>query len=174
MIFKHAFYITFGKKHKYNLESYIKAFILQKIFALSYDSQLIFVLKCSDELRNVCGCDSVPNASYFTRFKQKYCDYIAQLFHKLVEITEPILGDASLDSYDNYTMLKNDFSFKRVCIPLNKHNSKNSDSSFDEDGTPVCSLDKTPFSFLGKSGGDNRSLRFKWVCSKSIHITTRI
>ena len=29
-------------------------------------------------------------------------------------------------------------------------------------------FDKTPFSFLGKSGGENRSLRFKWVCSKSI------
>ena len=315
--FRHTFYSTFGRKHKYHLESFIKALMIQKLFAFSYDSQLILVLKCSDELRNFCGFDSVPDGSYFTRFKQKYCDYIAQMFHKLVEITEPIcreidakkadylifdttgiepyvtennpkflntkfkeakklskaypeynpytgvysmlpetananpsarqqyinghycyahkvgimtngigiirdiaffdddfrkshpdvvskksnnpdldkeisdshslkpvlsdffkkhpklsystfLGDAAFDSYDNYTMLKNDFSFKRVCIPLNNRNSKNADASFDEHGTPVCPLDKTPFSFLGKSGGENRSLRFKWVCSKSI------
>ena len=85
-----------------------------------------------------------------------------------IELYVTDLGDAAFDSYDNYTMLKNDFSFKRVCIPLNNRNSKNSDASFDEHGTPVCPLDKTPFSFLGKSGGENRSLRFKWVCSKSI------
>ena len=223
--FRHTFYSTFGRKHKYHLVSFIKALVIQKLFAFSYDSQLILVLKCSDELRNFCGFDRVPDGSYFTRFKQKYCDYITQMFHKLVEITEPIcrdiaffdddfrkshpdvvskksnnpdldkeisdshslkpvlsdffkkhpklsystfLGDVAFDSYDNYTMLKNDFSFKRVCIPLNNRNSKNADASFDEHGTPVCPLDKTPFSFLGKSGGENRSLRFKWVCPKSI------
>ena len=45
--FHHAFYSTFGRKHKYHLESFIKALIIQKLFAFSYDSQLILVLKCS-------------------------------------------------------------------------------------------------------------------------------
>ena len=315
--FHRAFYQGLGRKHKYHLESFIKALIIQKLFAFNYDSQLILVLKCSDDLRDFCGFDKVPDGSYFTRFKQKYCKYIIEMFDKLVDITEPIcreidskkadylifdttgiepyvaennpkflntklkeakklskvypeynpysgvysllpdtsnanpsvkqqyinghycyahklgvitngngiirdvtffdddfknahpdvvakksdnpnldkeisdshslkpvlsdffkkhpnlsystfLGDAAFDSYDNYTMLKNEFSFKRACIPLNNRNSKNCNSSFDEYGTPVCPLDKTPFSFLGKSGGENRSLRFKWVCHKSI------
>lgn len=35
------------------------------------------------------------------------------------------LGDSAFDSYDNYNMLKNEFNFQRVCIPLNRRNSKN-------------------------------------------------
>ena len=59
--FRHTFYSTFGRKHKYHLVSFIKALVIQKLFAFSYDSQLILVLKCSDELRNFCGFDSVPS-----------------------------------------------------------------------------------------------------------------
>ncbi len=65
-------------------------------------------------------------------------------------------------------MLKNEFGFEPACIPLNKRNSKKSNTNFNEFGTPVCPLDKTPFTFLGKSGGKNRSMRFKWVCNKSV------
>lgn len=315
--FRRAFYSTFGRKHKYHLESFIKALIIQKLFGFNYDSQLILVLRCSVDLRNFCGFDKVPDGSYFTRFKQNYCDYLVDLFHKLVDITEPIcreidskkadylifdttgiepfvaennpkflnsklkeakklsktypeynpysgvysmlpdtskanpsakqqyinghycyahkvgvmtngigiirdiaffdddfknnhpevvskktdnpdldkeisdshalkpvlsdffakhpnlssstfLGDAAFDSYDNYSMLKNDFSFQRACIPLNNRNNKNINNEFDDYGTPICPLDKTPFTFLGKSGGENRSVRFKWVCPKSV------
>ena len=74
------------------------------------------------------------------------------------------IGDSAFDSYDNYSMLRNDFRFERACIPLNLRNSKNSDSVFDKNGTPVCPVDGTPFTYLGKCGGENRSLRFKWVC----------
>jgi len=315
--FYRAFYQNFGRKHKYHLESFIKALIIQKLFAFNYDSQLILVLKYSKDLRDFCEFDKVPDGSYFTRFKQKYCNYIADMFHRMVDITEPIcreinskkadylifdttgiepyvfennpkflntklkeakklskqytdfnpysgvysllpdfasanpsvkqqyinghycyshkvgvltnglgiirdisffdddfkkshpdivskksdnpdldkeisdshslkpvlydffnkhpnlsfstfLGDSAFDSYDNFTSLKKDFSFSRVCIPLNNRNSSKKNDSLDEFGTPVCPLDKTPFSFLGKSGGENRSLRFKWVCHKSI------
>ena len=41
-------------------------------------------------LRDFCDFDKVPDGSYFTRFKQRYCDYLADMFHKLVDITEPI------------------------------------------------------------------------------------
>ena len=78
------------------------------------------------------------------------------------------LGDAAFDSYDNYAMLKDEFGFERVCIPLNKRNTKPDDGCFDGDGTPVCPVDGTPFTCLGKSGGKNRSARFKWVCHKSV------
>lgn len=77
------------------------------------------------------------------------------------------LGDSAFDSYDNYSMLKNEFHFERACIPMNVRNSKTSNAEFNAHGTPVCPLDGSEFKFLGKSGGKNRSLRFKWVCPKS-------
>lgn len=78
------------------------------------------------------------------------------------------IGDSAFDSYDNYTLLKDDFSFQRACIPLNLRNSKKSNACFDTSGTPICPIDGTPFKYFGKSGGANRSLRFKWVCTKSV------
>ena len=78
------------------------------------------------------------------------------------------LGDSSFDSYDIYSMLKNDFSFERACIPMNPRNSKASNADFDPSGTPICPVTGKPFTFLGKSGGKNRSSRFKWVCPASV------
>lgn len=77
------------------------------------------------------------------------------------------LGDSAFDSYDTYTMLRNDFLFDRMAIPLNNRNSSGKHDDFDENGTPVCPLDKTPFTFLGVCRGQNRSERFKFVCPKS-------
>ena len=80
------------------------------------------------------------------------------------------LGDSSFDKYDNYKMLRDDFHFERICIPINPRNSKSAHTDFDENGTPVCPIDKTPFTFLGVSGGKNRSKRFKYVCHKSVKL----
>ena len=77
------------------------------------------------------------------------------------------IGDGSFDSYDNFKMLRDEFNFKRVAIPLNSRNSSSAHGDFDDNGTPVCPIDKTPFTFIGNSGGINRSQRFKWVCHKS-------
>ena len=77
------------------------------------------------------------------------------------------LGDAAFDSYDNYTILKNDFGFKRVCVPLNPRNAKTSSTEFNQFGNPVCPLTKEQFTYVGKCGGKNRSVRFKWVCPES-------
>lgn len=80
------------------------------------------------------------------------------------------LADSACDSYDNYAMLKNEFHFERACIPLNKRNSKSSYDNFNEFGNPICPLTGEQFTFLGKSGGSNRSLRYKWVCPKSVQV----
>jgi len=77
------------------------------------------------------------------------------------------IADSSFDSYDNFKMLRCDFHFDRVAIPLNPRNTFTAHSDFDSNGTPVCPIDGTPFTFLGNSGGINRSQRFKWVCHKS-------
>ena len=79
------------------------------------------------------------------------------------------LGDSSFDTYDIYAMLRDDFHFDRAAIPLNKRNASFSktNAGFDDNGVPVCPIDRTPFIPLGDSGGKNRSKRFKWVCHKS-------
>lgn len=78
------------------------------------------------------------------------------------------MGDASFDSYNNYSLLLKDFRFKKALIPLNLRNSKSDSAEFDESGRPLCPSDGTPMTCLGKSGGKNRSPRLKWVCHKSI------
>ena len=315
--FKLAFYRHMGRKHKYHLESYIRAFVVQKLLGIPKDTLLLSVLRLSAELRDFCGFDKVPDASQLTRFRENYKSYLAEMFEHLVDLTESIcreinakkadyfiydttgielpvaennpkffnsklreakklaksnpnfdpykavyaflpeasrtnpdarqqyinghfcyatkvgivtnglgicrhiaffdddfrkrhpevcspktdnpdsdkeigdsvslkpvlsdfraahptidfktfIGDSSFDSYDIYAMLKNDFSFERACIPMNPRNSKASSAHFDASGTPICPVSGMPFTFLGKSGGKNRSSRFKWVCPCSV------
>ena len=316
--FHQTFYKRYGRTHLYHPESILKALVLQMLFGFSSDAQLLLVLNCSSELQDYCEFSNIPDASVLTRFKQNYCEQIAQMFESLVELTEPIcrcinekkadyliydttgvepyvsennpkfmnsklkqakaiskkntdfnpykgvygllpqtaaanpdihqqyvnghycyalkagiltnglgiirgisffdadfknahpeivtkkttnpdsdkeiadskslkpvlqdffkqhptfsyktfLGDSAFDSYDNYTMLKNDFLFDRVCIPLNPRNRSKADhTEFDSNGTPLCPVDKTPFLFQGICKGKNRSDRFKWVCHKSV------
>jgi len=312
-----AFYRRFGRPREYSLESFIRFFVLQKILGIPADSVMLNVLRCSQELRDFCGLEKVPDASKITRFRQDFVSHIKTLFDKLVTITEPIcreidpkkadyliydptgieayvaennpkflnsklnqakkvakknpeinphalaysllpetaqanplvkqqyinghfcyafkagiltnglgivrdiaffdedfksrhpevvskktdnpdldkeigdstslkpvlsdffnshpsfsydtfLGDASFDTYDIYKMLRDEFHFERMCIPLNPRKSSSLLSETDDNGTPICPVDKTPFTFLGVSGGKNRSKRFKWVCHKSI------
>lgn len=83
------------------------------------------------------------------------------------------IGDSAFDSYDNYTMLRNDFHFCRACIPLNPRNSRPSGVEFDAFGTPLCPADGTSFKYLGRSGGKHRSAHFKWVCYKSVQVGSK-
>lgn len=102
--------------------------------------------------------DSVSLKPVLSDFFSRHPDYSFKTF----------IGDSAFDSYGNYSLLKNTFGFERVCIPINQRNCKHSDLNFDKYGTPLCPLDNTPFIFLGKSGGKQRSVRFKWVCHKSV------
>ena len=88
-----------------------------------------------------------------------------------LESYHTFLGDCSFDSYDNYSTLRNDFKFSRMCIPLNPRNSSTAHSDFDINGTPVCPIDKTPFVYHSVCRGKNRSQRFKFVCHKSKPVT---
>lgn len=309
------FYCRMGRSHIYHLESFIRALALQKLLGIPTDTLLIAILNCSQELRDFCGFDKIPDASQFTRFRGNFADCLVGLFERLVEMTEPIcreinakkadylmydttgielpvaennpkfmstklkeakriakgnpdydpykgvygllpdaanansdarqqyinghfcyavkagivtnglgivrhiaffdeefrklhpevcqqksdnpeamkeigdsvslrpvlsdfhklhpgldyktfLSDAAFDSYDNYAMLRDEMGFGRVCVPMNRRNSARSTNT-DPTGTPVCPVDGTPFKYLGKSGGKNRSMRLKWVCHKS-------
>ena len=88
--------------------------------------------------------------------------------HPQFDYYKTFLGDSSFDSYDTYSMLRNEFHFQRFCIPINPRNSASAHGDFDENGTPLCKINKTPFSFVGICRGKNRSERFKFVCPKSV------
>lgn len=68
----------------------LKALLLQLIFSIPTTSLLIVFLKYSQELRDFCGFDVVPNASKFTRFKQDFLLDLQSMFDHMVELTEPI------------------------------------------------------------------------------------
>lgn len=311
-----AYYLKIGRPRGYSLESLIRFFILQKILGVPSDTLLLNVLRLSQELREFCGFDKLPDPSKLSRFRHNFTGHLQNMFADLVELTEPIcreidakkadyliydttgieanvaennpkflntkldqakkaakknpeinphalaysllpetakanplveqqyinghfcyahkvgiltnglgivrdiaffdedfktahpevvskktdnpdldkvigdstslkpvlsdffnthptfsyntfLGDSSFDSYDTYRMLRNDFNFGRMAIPVNVRNSSGGHSDFNEKGTPLCPIDKTPFVFQGICAGKNRSERFKWVCHKS-------
>ena len=85
-----AFYRRLGRNRKYDLESFIKALVLQRIFHYVEDSQLLTTLRFSYEMRDYCGFAKVPDAAKLTRFKQDFCDQIRGVFERLVDFTEPI------------------------------------------------------------------------------------
>jgi hypothetical protein len=77
-------------------------------------------------------------------------------------------ADSAFDSYDHYTFLLKEYQFSQAVIPMNPRNSGSPGSKdFNENGTPICPLDGTPFLFHSKSGGKNRSLRLKYICPKT-------
>jgi hypothetical protein len=61
--FYFAFYQRFGRKRKYQLESFIKALVLQNVLGYIEDTQLLNTLRHSKEMRDFCGFTNVPDAS---------------------------------------------------------------------------------------------------------------
>ena len=96
--FYRAFYRSLSRKRLYPLEGFLSALILQKVFSIPSDSLLILFLVLCQELRDFCGFSKVPDAPLFSRFKISFEPYIEQMFHSLVDFTEPIcqLIDSSL------------------------------------------------------------------------------
>jgi len=88
--FIHNFYASTGRPRKYPLKAMIWALLLQRILSIPTDSLLIIFLKYSNELREFCGFNKVPDASKITRFKQDFLLDLQSMFDNLVDITEPI------------------------------------------------------------------------------------
>ena len=87
------FYTSTGRPRKYQLFSMLKALLIQRIFSIPTDTLLIIFLKYSQELRDFCGFDVVPDGSKFTRFKQDFLLDLQSMFDRLVDLTEPICQD---------------------------------------------------------------------------------
>lgn len=84
------FYAATGRPRKHLLYPMLKALLLQLIFSIPTTSLLIVFLKYSQELRDFCGFDAVPDASKFTRFKQDFLPDLQSMFNRLVDLTEPV------------------------------------------------------------------------------------
>ena len=84
------FYASTGRPRKHQLYPMLKALLIQRIFSIPTDTLLIVFLKCSQELRDFCGFDVVPDGSKFTRFKQDFLSDLQSMFDHLVDLTEPI------------------------------------------------------------------------------------
>ena len=84
------FHASIGRPRKHLLYPMLKALLLQLIFSIPTTSLLIVFLKYSQELRDFCGFDVVPDASKFTRFKQDFLLDLQSMFDHMVELTEPI------------------------------------------------------------------------------------
>ena len=84
------FHAATGRPRKHLLYPMLKALLLQLIFSIPTTSLLIVFLKYSQELRDFCGFDVVPDASKFTRFKQDFLPDLQSMFGRLVDLTEPI------------------------------------------------------------------------------------
>ncbi len=78
-------------------------------------------------------------------------------------------GDAAFDSYDNYKFLLSEYGFKKTVIPLNpRRGLPATDIGFNENGTPLCPADGTPFKPCGRANGAHRSPRLKFICPQSV------
>ena len=84
------FHASTGRPRKHQLYPMLKALLLQRIFSIPTDTLLIVFLKYSQELRDFCGFDVVPDASKFTRFKQDFLMDLQSMFDHMVDMTEPI------------------------------------------------------------------------------------
>lgn len=84
------FHAATGRPRKHLLYPMLKALLLQLIFSIPTTFLLIVFLKYSQELRDFCGFDVVPDASKFTRFKQDFLSDLQSMFDHLVDLTEPI------------------------------------------------------------------------------------
>ena len=84
------FHAKTGRPRKHQLYPMLKALLLQRIFSIPTDTLLIVFLKYSQELRDFCGFDVVPDASKFTRFKQDFLMALQSMFDHMVDMTEPI------------------------------------------------------------------------------------
>lgn len=145
-----AFYRHVGRKRRYELEGFMKALFLQRIFHYIEDIQLLNTLRFSYEMRDYCGLDKVPDAAKRTRFKQNFCDHIHAVFERLVELTEPICREMDEALAD---MLVFDTTGIESCVAENnpKFMGKMAaqlksiakiDSSFDASGGAVSLLPK--------------------------------
>ncbi len=103
--FKQHYYADLGKNREYELSSVLSALLIMQIFHIPTTVLLTIFLVFSAELREFCGFyNSVPDESFFSRFKTTFESDIANLFDsmalKVIDICEDINNNLPDDSPD--------------------------------------------------------------------------
>lgn len=101
--FSDHYYADLGRDRKYNLTSILSALLIMQIFHIPTTVLLTIFLVFSPELREFCNFhDSVPDESFFSRFKTEFGKDIAELFDsmalKVIDICEDINNNLPDDS----------------------------------------------------------------------------
>ncbi|WP_049774936.1 hypothetical protein [Thermoanaerobacterium thermosaccharolyticum] len=97
------YYKDTGRPHANSLYFIVSCLLFQILLYIPTVELLITFLNFSEESRNFCCLNSVPDAFFFTTLKQDYAHDIESFFHKLVDITEPIcqeLGESMPEKLD--------------------------------------------------------------------------
>lgn len=101
--FKEHYYSNLGKGREYEFSSVLSALLIMQIFHIPLYVLLTIFLVFSTELREFCGFDkSIPDESFFRRFKTTFESDIADLFDamvlKVIDICEDINSNLPDDS----------------------------------------------------------------------------
>lgn len=101
--FKEHYYANLGKDREYQLSSVLSALLIMQMFHIPTTSLLTIFLIFSTEIREFCGFyKSIPDESFFSRFKTTFQIDIANLFDSMafeaINICEKINDDLPDDS----------------------------------------------------------------------------
>ena len=103
--FKEHYYADLGKNRDYELSSILSALLIMQIFHIPTTALLTIFLVFSTEIREFCGFyKSIPDESFFSRFKTDFQTDIANLFDsmalKAIDICEDINNNLPDNSPD--------------------------------------------------------------------------
>ncbi|WP_010299464.1 transposase [Clostridium senegalense] len=103
--FKEHYYADLGKDRKYELSSILSALLIMQIFHIPTTVLLTIFLVFSIELREFCCFyESIPDQSFFSRFKTTFESDIANLFDsmalKVIDVCEDIYNNLPEHSPD--------------------------------------------------------------------------
>jgi len=101
--FKEHYYSKLGKNREYELTSVLSALLIMQIFHIPTTVLLNLFLIFSTEIREFCGFyNSIPDESFFSRFKTDFESDIAEMFDsmafKIIDICEEINNSLPEDS----------------------------------------------------------------------------
>lgn len=139
--FYNSYYSDTGHPRDYDLSSMISSLILQKLLSIPTTTLLQVILELSEELRDFCGFVNVPHLSQFSRFKTNFFDQINEMFHKLVDFTEPICDEINSElsnilisdttGFEAYVKENNPKFFETILRRTKSYAKKNDNKDFD-------------------------------------------
>lgn len=139
--FSNHYYASTGRTRKYSLHSMLWALIIQRIFSIKTDSQLLVFLHYSKALRDFYGFLKVPDPSKITRFKQDFLLDLQSVFDSLLDVTEPICQAIDPSSIEAFVQENNPKYANRMIKQLKAYaKATGFNKSYDPYKAAYCSM----------------------------------